>query len=267
MSRKIGEAMLEEQVLARLQPAHILAQHRMYGSELAVNAGDTLHALMWGLLLKNKEVLGLQQAYCVLEEFYRIVMRTTLGQSVELQWTVANATTLSDDDWFFLSDAKAGFYSIGGPMCLGALIAGAGAHQLDALSALGVPLGRCFQLVDDLLDVSGDFRGLKGQQGSDIYEGKRTALLAHLFRTISGPDRTRLLSILAKGREEKTEQEVEWIIDNMQRHGSIGHAQTLARAFKAEAEAIFRRDLTFLSGQPARDRLEALMNFVLERDH
>lgn len=243
------------------------ALHCMYGSGLAVNAGDTLHALMWGLLLENKEVLGLQLAYRVLEEFYRIILRTTLGQSVELQWTVANTTTLSDEDWFFLSDGKAGFYTIGAPLRLGALIAGAGAPELEALSGFGVPLGRCFQLVDDLLDVSGDFRELKGRRGSDIYEGKRTAMLAHLLRSISGPDRTRLLSIMAKCREEKTDEEVEWIIDRMQQHGSIAHAHGLARACQAEAEAVFGRDLAFLSRQPARDRLEALIQFVLERDH
>jgi geranylgeranyl diphosphate synthase type II len=243
------------------------ALHCLYGSGLAVNAGDTLHALMWGLLLENKEVLGLQRAYLVLEEFYRIILRTTLGQSVELQWTAANATTLSDEDWFFLSDGKAGFYTIGAPLRLGALIAGAGATELEALSGFGVPLGRCFQLVDDLLDLSGGFRGLKGQRGSDIYEGKRTVMLAHLLRSICGPDRTRLLSIMAKCREEKTEEEVDWIIDQMQRHGSIAHARGLARACQAEAEAMFGYDLAFLSRQPARDRLEALIQYVLERDH
>ncbi len=90
--------------------------------------------------------------------------------------------------------------------------------------------------------------------------------MGHLLRSISEQERPRLLSILEKHREEKTPQEVEWVIERMDQCGSIRYAQELARAFKEEAAAMFR-DLTFLSRQPARDRLETLMNLVLERDH
>lgn len=91
--------------------------------------------------------------------------------------------------------------------------------------------------------------------------------MSHLLRSIGAQDKTRLVSILKKPREEKTAQEVAWITDTMQQYGSVQHAQALARAFKEEAEAMFRDDLAFLSLQPARSHIETLMEFVLERDH
>lgn len=241
--------------------------HQMYGPPLAINAGDALHTIMWHALHENRAILGTRKTFAVLEEFFRMISRTIEGQSAELQWLGTDPCSITERDCLLVYDGKTGYYSVSGPMRLGALVAGATESQLDALAAFGVQLGRCFQLVDDLLDVRGDFRGLRQQRGSDIVEGKRTVLLTHLLHAVSGPERTKLVAILAKPREEKTAQEVEWIIDHMQRYGSIQHAQALAKACKEAAAALFRDDLAFLSRQPARARLEVLMQFVLERDH
>ena len=58
-----------------------------------------------------------------------------------------------------------------------------------------------------------------------------------------------------------------WIIQRMHEGGSIKYAQGLAEKLKTSAYKIFKDDLTFLSHQPARNKIEALIHFVLERDH
>ena len=62
------------------------ALHRIYGSQLAFNAGDALHALMWRILTGNQKVIGPVKSRAIIEEFHRILARTTLGQMVELKW-------------------------------------------------------------------------------------------------------------------------------------------------------------------------------------
>lgn len=122
--------------------------HKIYGQELAINASDTLEAIMWKVIIdcKNDEIT---------DEFYRIILRTTLGQSVEQIWTNSKAK-ITDEKYFFVADSKSAYYSIAGPIRLGAILANASQKQLDKIADFGLHLGRCFQLVDDILDFEQD---------------------------------------------------------------------------------------------------------------
>lgn len=241
--------------------------HRTYWPELAINAGDTLQIIMWKILADNLGKLGSQKADLIINEFYRILTRTTLGQSTEIKWSKENKLNFSDEDWFFIADGKTSYYTIAGPMRLGAIIAGATKDQLEKLTEFGVYLGRCYQLVDDILDVTSDFKGFKKQQGNDIYEGKRTVILGHLFRFANKRDKAKLASILMKTREQKTDKEVKWVIERMQHYGSIEYSKKLATKLKKKAQEIFQKKLIFLSRKPARSKLQALIDFVSERQY
>jgi geranylgeranyl diphosphate synthase type II len=240
--------------------------HRMYGPELAINAGDALHIIMWKVLTDNKS-LDSKITTALIDEFYRMLTRTALGQALEIKWAKENKIDFLDKDWFFIADGKTSYYSVAGPMRLGAIIAGATNKKLDLLAEFGLNLGRCFQLVDDVLDLTSDFKGLKKQIGNDIYEGKRTAILGHLLRNADKKDKKKLTLILKKSREEKTKNEVDWVIKKMHEYGSIKYARKLAKKLKQKALRIFEENLKFLSHQPARENLETLIHFVLEREY
>lgn len=122
--------------------------HKMYGNELAINAGDALHIIMWKIIAD----INLPK---ITNEFYKILLRTTLGQGVEQIWTNSKKK-LSCNEYFFVADSKSAYYSLAGPMRLGAIISNATVEQLDKLTEFGLYLGRCFQLVDDILDIKED---------------------------------------------------------------------------------------------------------------
>jgi geranylgeranyl diphosphate synthase type II len=243
------------------------ALHRIYGSELAVNAGDSLHVLMWKMLWDNRKLLGDEKAAEIADEFYQMLQRTTFGQTVEIKWTKENRQDLTDEDIFLILDGKTSYYTIAGPMRLGAILGGASQDQKDLIWEFGQNLGRCFQIVDDLLDLTSDFQGLKKQTGNDIYEGKRTLMLMHLLRNASWEDKTKLQAILNKSREEKLVKEVEWVIEKMQEYGSLDYSRGIAKDFATKALEMFETKLGFLSHQPARDQLRAGIDFILKRDH
>lgn len=123
--------------------------HKEHGIELAINAGDALHIIMWKMV---NDVAHPK----ISEEFYRMLMRTALGQGVEQIWTNRKSKEITDDEYFFVADSKSAYYSIAGPMRLGAMVAGATEAQIDKITEFGLYLGRCFQLVDDLLDLEQD---------------------------------------------------------------------------------------------------------------
>ncbi|MBP8591482.1 polyprenyl synthetase family protein [Candidatus Shapirobacteria bacterium] len=241
--------------------------HRLYGAELALNAGDALHILMWKILADNFPLLGEKKALSIEKEFYQILTRTALGQTVEIKWTKENRLKLDDEDIFFILDGKTSYYTIAGPMRLGAILAEAKKSQLALLYHFGQILGRSFQIRDDLLDLTSDFAGLKKQVGNDIYEGKRTIMLAFLLRETRGEDRQKLLKILAKKREEKSEEEVRWVIRAMKKYGSISYGEKLAQNLAQEAGKFFEKHLGFLAQEPARSQIRAGISFMVERKY
>jgi geranylgeranyl diphosphate synthase type II len=243
------------------------ALHKIYGPELAVNAGDSLHVIMWNTLTNNFKLLGEKKAIKIINEFYVMLTRTTLGQSSEIKITKENILDFSDEDYIFIIDGKTSYYSVAGPMRLGAIIAGANEKQLDLITDFGLNLGRCYQLVDDLLDVTSDFAGLKKQKGNDIYESKRTLILGHLLRNAKPKDKEKLIKIISKKRSVKTQDEVDWVISKMHEYKSIEYSQNKAKFFKEKAEEILNNKLTFLNKEPYISELKTLMNFILERDH
>lgn len=241
--------------------------HRIYGEKLAVNAGDALHAIMWKILFDNQRIVGKAKTFELMEEFYQMLMRTVLGQGVEIMWAQNHQPECTDEDWFFIADGKTSYYTIAAPMRLGAIAAGASKKQLELLAEFGKLLGRCYQLVDDILDVTSDFRQLKKQIAyNDLYEGKKTLILGHLLRLVNNKDKKRILDILAKPRNQKKIAEVKWIARKMNRVGSIDYARKIAKNLGVQAAEMFDKKLKFLSVQPARRYLSLGISFVLNRD-
>jgi len=241
------------------------ALHKIYGRELAINAGDDLHIRMWKILRDNEKVLGPQKTFEIMDEFYKMLLRATIGQTVEIKWTKENKIDFTDEDYFFIVDGKTVYYTIAGPMRLGAIVAGATREQLDAIFKVGTPLGRCFQIKDDLLNLIGDEKKYGKEIGGDIIEGKRTLMLGHLLRSAKDDDRKRIIEILNKPREEKTQEDVFEVIELMKKYGSIEYGQKIAERLAKEAMENFEK-LDFLKENKAKEQLRMAIDFMLNRD-
>ncbi|GHJ49555.1 geranylgeranyl pyrophosphate synthase [Catellatospora sp. TT07R-123] len=84
---------------------------------------------------------------------------------------------------------KTARYSIVRPLQIGAALAGADQRELVACAAFGEPLGRAFQLRDDVLGVFGD-PALTGKSVlDDLRQAKPTMLLAETWSRAAGADR------------------------------------------------------------------------------
>jgi len=243
------------------------AIQKLYGDHLAINAGDALHNLTWFILSQNYSILDKKIVQKINQEFFTMINRTILGQTIEIKWTEENRFDLTEEDILLILESKTGYYTIAGPMRLGAILADATDNQLNSIYKFGVMLGRSFQIIDDLLDLTSDFSGQKAQQGNDIYEGKRTIMLIHLLNNISTQNKQKLHDILDKTREQKTPSEVFWVINQMKEVGSLDYGKKLADKFSQEAQNIFNTELTFLSTEPFRSQLNSCIDFITTRNH
>jgi len=168
-----------------------------------------------------------------LEEYERIIRRKT-GRYLALAWV--------------------------GP----ARMAGWRDDEVDRLWELGDALGPAFQIRDDVLDLT-EGKGRGGEIGCDIREGKPSILVAHALSSsdLDPARRTRLLSILARDREQTGAAEVEWVVSLFRELGSVEFAE-------AEARRRIRRAREILWGLPddsprRLEEFEAIAAFIVDR--
>ena len=237
------------------------ALHKRYNVPLAINAGDALHAITWKSLFDNLNELGPKITLKLVDEFYNIIIRTAAGQHAEIYWF--NGLDLDYDDVYYIIDGKTSYYTIAGPLRLGAIIAGRD-DKLEQISEFGTYLGRAFQIIDDLLDLTSDFKGLK-VRGGDIIEGKRTVMLIHLLKNADEFDRKKVEEIMMRKPEQRTKSDVDFIISLMNEYGSLKFARDQAEKFAHKSiTALQKIDYTNPS---IIEKLKLAIDFIVNREY
>lgn len=199
--------------------------HQMVGTPIAINVGDALHVVMWQLLGALPIDGTNADRDAILREFEWMILRTAEGQHMDLSWVSDGRFDVTADDYLAMVTRKTAYYTVVSPLRLGAACASAAADP--DFETAGIDLGVAFQIRDDVLNLTQGVRYGKEFAG-DLYEGKRTLILAHLFASATTDERLEVESILALPREAKSSEDVQTILALMERHGSLRYAQAVA---------------------------------------
>ncbi|OGA02533.1 MAG: octaprenyl diphosphate synthase, partial [Betaproteobacteria bacterium RIFCSPLOWO2_02_64_14] len=142
---------------------------------------------------------------------------------------------------------------------LGAILGGAGGAAEEAIAMYGVHLGTAFQLIDDVLDYSGDRQSIGKNLGDDLAEGKATLPLIHAMKR-----GTREQAVLIRGAiEHGGLEELGAVLDAIRGSGALDYARAQALAeSRAACEA-----LAALPASPYRDHLLQLADFAVTRTY
>jgi octaprenyl-diphosphate synthase len=129
-----------------------------------------------------------------------------------------------------------------------------------ALREYGFNLGIMFQLVDDLLDFTGETVALGKPIGGDLREGKITLPIIHLLQH-GGAEASGLIHDVVKNRHVTSD---DWarIRTLLHEHRSIDYAYERAVEFGESA----KRHLRLFPHSNEREALMALADYVLVRD-
>ncbi len=139
----------------------------------------------------------------------------------------------------------------------GAVLAGATPAQRDAAAAYGRHIGTAFQLVDDVLDYSGDVGALGKNVGDDLREGKPTLPLIRVLEVGTHSQKE-----LVKQAIEKGEADFDAVAQAIHDTGALEHAQ---RSAVAEAD-MARQALDAFPESVAKEALLAFCTFATDRD-
>jgi geranylgeranyl diphosphate synthase type II len=241
------------------------ALHKKYDWTLALNAGDALHARMWGALLNNARILGNEKTLGIMQEFSRMVNETTEGQHMELSWTVGKRWDLRESDYYLMCTKKTAWYTAVSPLRLGGIIAGAKKEPLQELIDIGSKLGVAFQIQDDVLNLVGDTGRYGKESGGDLREGKRTLILLKALELSSPVDRTRIVEIMNKNSEEKSQADLEFVTSVIQEHGVINYANKSAVDLVEKARSALRK-IKWGGDRQSVELLDQVARFAVERE-
>jgi geranylgeranyl pyrophosphate synthase len=193
------------------------------GREAATATGDFLFSRSFALLASNED----DEQVRVLSDACVALARGELAQRHD-----AHRVDLDEERYLLRCELKtARLFSAA---CrLGALAAGRSAGEGAALEAYGARLGLAFQMLDDLLDVSGPAERTGKHRGTDLLDGTVTLPL-----------------ILAAGRDPELAQvdlrgiasreEAEALCDRIADTGALGETRARAKSFVSDAKATLR---------------------------
>lgn len=240
--------------------------NKLYGNEIAVNAGDALHALMWKALGDNVQKIGSERGWRIFSKMNDIILRTLEGQFIDVDWIRKNKIAISEEDYFGLIDIKAGYYTVTGPLQLGAIVAGLPDGEIDMIKDWGIPFGRAFQIWDDVMNLTASSSSQGKENAGDLMEGKRTLILLHLLKNCNEGEGAFIRSFYSKRREEKTESEKLGILRMMENYGSIEYAKGLAKKYSATALEIFDRQMAHSEKESMKNIIRKGIRFVADRE-
>ncbi len=222
--------------------------NRFRGNEAAVLLGDQIYARAFSISTS----LSSQVASRVLSNTTQVICEGEIAQVFN-----RDNFELTEEDYFRIIAQKTG--ALYGASCeLGARYAGADEESVAALEGYGANLGAAFQVIDDLLDLSGEEATVGKSLGTDLEKGKMTLPLILLRDGLPARERETLREIWSS-EANATEKR--------RRLHELGLLGTIDESYR-RADDLIRASLIGLEKLPdneARQLLSSIAEFVLCR--
>lgn len=136
---------------------------------------------------------------------------------------------------------------------VGAIMAGADEDNIAALAAYGMHLGTAFQIIDDVLDYSGDAATIGKSLGDDLAEGKPTLPLIYTMRHGSAESAALVRDAIANANRDRFPE----VLSAVQCCGALDYAT-------AEAERAADAAIAAIAGLPESDIKAALVDLAYQ---
>lgn len=224
--------------------------HSRWGNDVTVLAGDFLYIKSMAMAL-TQDTLEVVRLLC------DVTLRMIEGEIYQL--TKNGVIDLTEDEHFEIIRRKTA-YLFAGCAQIGGMLGEAGEARELELREYGFNLGIMFQLIDDLLDFTGEADTIGKPIGGDLREGKVTLPVIHLLKH-GGAEADTLVRDAVQQRHVTPEN---WtrLKALLAEHRSIEYAYSRALEFGEAA----KRHLKVFPDSPERDALMALADYVLYRD-
>jgi len=210
--------------------------HVKYGLAHGINIGDyTFVKAFRAMMEQSPHPIPPRTKDKIFEVLTNAFEHTHIGQALDIN--ARSRHDITTDEYFLIVSEKTG-YCLAAPMIAAAILNRAGKSVRRAFESYANAIGPMFQIRDDMLDLT-EGKGRKSI-GSDIREGKRSFLVAHVGSVCTREEREKLYLILDAPREKTTDNDIQWVIQLFQKYGSFEAAEEtnknlLSKALRAIA--------------------------------
>ncbi len=225
--------------------------NKKFNDKLAVLLGDLLFAQASICLARimNPVVVG--------------IYGQVLGDlcSGEISQMRGQFSTVVDWDAYFHKSIKKTASLIAAGAHSGAILNARPNEVVAGLKDYGEKLGLCFQIVDDVLDITGTVKETGKPSGSDLRNGLITAPSLHILEAGGAP--ALALARLIKERAVQSDEGVAEALDLIRANGGVEAAHALANRFGQEG----KNALDVLPDSASKAALFDLVDYVLIRSN
>lgn len=219
----------------------------LFGNAASVLVGDFVYSRAFQMMVgvQNMRVMD------ILAEATNII-----AEGEVLQLLNINDADISDDDYLRVIHYKTAKLFEAATR-LGAVICQASTEDENAMAEYGMRLGTAFQLIDDVLDLSGNSEDIGKNLGDDIAEGKPTLPLLFAMRHGDAKQSQLIRNAIEQGGLE----DFSAIIKAVEQTGALDYVRNIA---KQEAELACKA-IQHLPSTPQHQALIQLAEFSVSR--
>ena len=219
----------------------------LFGNAASVLVGDFVYSRAFQMMvgIQNMRVMD------ILAEATNII-----AEGEVLQLLNINDADISDDDYLRVIHYKTAKLFEAATR-LGAVICQASTEDENAMAEYGMRLGTAFQLIDDVLDLSGNSEDIGKNLGDDIAEGKPTLPLLYAMRHGDAKQNQLIRHAIEQGGLE----DFSAIIQAVEKTGALDYVRNIA---KQEAELACKA-IQHLPSTPQHQALIQLAEFSVSR--
>jgi octaprenyl-diphosphate synthase len=221
----------------------------MFGNAASVLVGDFLYSRAFQMMVD----LGSVRVMEVLADATNVIAE---GEVLQLL-NVHNPDTTEEGYLRVIRSKTAKLFEAAGQ--LGAILAGAETPVETALREYGAQLGIAFQLIDDVLDYSGELAQTGKNLGDDLAEGKPTLPLIYAMRTGTSTQVSTVRGAITSGGREEFSAVLQVISDT----GALEYTREQAR----RASDLARARAETLPSTPYQESLLELAAFAVARNY
>jgi len=221
----------------------------IWGNQAVILVGDFLLSKALSLAVTTNQLRVL-----------KVLAHTTtmMAEGEILQLLHTSNLNINEQDYFEVVNRKTAIL-MSAACQIGAILGDVSPEQEEALAQFGLNLGITFQVVDDILDFTGNEREMGKPIGNDLKEGRITLPLIHALTRANPGDRQRLAEI-AQNLKPEMIPELGHLLD---KYDSLDHARSLAREFTLKAQA----NLEAFPPVPEKAYFRAFTEELLDRTH
>lgn len=206
---------------------------KQFGNNIAIVLGDLFNHFGIDAILNSN--FDETRKLAAIKIYNDTAERTGRGQVLDSWFSDARGKSLTEQEHYEVIDRKTVEYTVKRPVLMGATLAGLkDEKEFELLEKATFPLGRAFQLQDDLLDYFADEAKLKKKIMTDIREGKYTIMLIKAFENATPEQAKRLKGYM--GKQSYTQEEIDDIRQIMRDTGSLDYSKKLINENVEEAK-------------------------------